>query len=143
MSAAGIIAILVLASLVTTIFTYGLKNKGPWNSIWTFFLIQLLCLWTVSLWVPPVGPVWYGTPWLDLIITAFFIAFMLAAFTPSSSEYRDRSPSLVDEDDIRTRSGNVTAMRTKKGNKVVIAAGSMFWMLLLFLTVLIIAGAAD
>jgi hypothetical protein len=148
MTLVGIVAVVVLSVSLTLAFVFGLKTKGPWGNGWTFLIVITLSLCTVSLWVPPAGPVWFGAAWIDLLLTGLLVSFILSAVTPSTNHY-----SNVLNNDF-TQNGNefspqsetnkteATAFRRAvQKDKAIVAAGSFFWMLLLLLCVLIIIGA--
>lgn len=141
MTLTGIIAVILLSVLLTLIFVFGLKTKGPWGSSWSFFIVVILSLSMVSLWVPPAGPTWMGAAWIDLIVTGLLVSFVMSAVTPSryantKQVKHDGSP----DDDIY----DSNAYREKKfgnQNKDIVHVGGFFWMLLLVLCLLIIIGA--
>ncbi|MGZ3884638.1 MAG: hypothetical protein ACXVPD_10585, partial [Bacteroidia bacterium] len=54
------IAALLIAICFTLIFSLGLKNKGPWGTIWFTFLILFLSAWAGFLWLKPFGPTVFG-----------------------------------------------------------------------------------
>ena len=143
MTPIGIVAIIIASILFTSVFVFGLRTKGPWGSGWSFFIIIALTLSAVSVWVPPAGPIWYGAPWIDLLITGLLISFILSAVTPSHSEYRRR----MYESDVLSGDGSIPEHGSDNYHnhshqqKPLITAGSFFWMLLLLLCVLIIVGA--
>ncbi|MEO5979287.1 MAG: hypothetical protein ABIS36_05540 [Chryseolinea sp.] len=142
MSLIGIVAIIVFSILFTGIFVFGFRTKGPWGSGWTFFAVIALTLSTVTLWVPPAGPVWYGAAWFDLLITGLLISFILSAVTPSQVEYRSMpyKSDVLPPDDEMGLDHTLNFQKQDHHRNSAIAAGG-FWMLLLFLCVLIIIGA--
>lgn len=143
MTLIGIVATIIFSMLFTGVFVFGLRTKGPWGSGWTFFIVIALTLSAVSVWVPPAGPVWYGAAWFDLLITGLLISFILSAVTPSHAEYRRSmyESDVLSGDDIMDNHNRATGHKHDHQQKTLIAAGSFFWMLLLFLCVLIIMGA--
>lgn len=141
MTLTGIIAVILLSVLLTLVFVFGLKTKGPWGSSWTFFIVVILSMSMVSLWVPPAGPVWMGAAWIDLIVTGLLVSFVMSAVTPSRySKTRKGTNDNALEDD-----GYETSYREEKFDKNqtkdIVRVGGFFWMLLLVLCVLIIIGA--
>lgn len=83
MVAGEIIAIIVVALLITAVFSYGFRSRGPWGTFWTFFLVLLLGIWLVAIWIQPIGPVWYRIAWVDLLFVGLLFALLLAASTPT------------------------------------------------------------
>lgn len=131
MSATGIIAIFILATVLTAIFAFGFRTRGPWGTMWTFFLMLILAMWSMLMWVPPIGPLWYGVAWIDLFIVGFLLALLLAAATPSANRYRESSS----KEDFAGRE------QIKDGTEAAaVVVGGFFWTLLLLFTVLIIVG---
>ncbi|HTE30799.1 MAG TPA: hypothetical protein VK666_10530 [Chryseolinea sp.] len=150
MTLAGIVAVLLLSVLLTLAFVFGLKTKGPWGNGWTFFIVITLSLCTVSLWVPPAGPVWFGAAWIDLLITGLLVSFILSAVTPSTNQYSVMNNDFTQGNHSdnafsslnKTDKSEATAFRRAvQKDKAIVTAGSFFWMLLLLLCVLIIIGA--
>jgi hypothetical protein len=123
MSATGVIAIILIATLLSFLFSYGFGQRGPWGSIWTFLLILILGIWTVNVWVSPYGPVWYGAAWLDILFIGVLISLVLSVATPSARRYRAKS--------ISSKSAVV-----RKEQEAVAAAGGLFWIIMLLFIVL-------
>lgn len=129
MSATGVIAIILIATLLSFVFSYGFNQRGPWGSLWTFIIILILGIWTVNIWVHPLGPVWYGAAWLDILFIGILISLVLSIATPSARRYRSKS--------ISTSAKSTTA---KKEEEAIAAAGGLFWIILLIFVVLIVIG---
>ena len=138
MTLVEIVAVLVLSLLLTSVFVFALRSKGPWGNGWSFFIVIVLSLWTASVWVPPAGPVWYGAAWIDLLITGLLVSFILSALTPSV--HYSPTTEFGSEVDFQ-KMDEADHQRPRKKDKAIRTAGSIFWILLLFLCVLIIIGA--
>ncbi|HKK40474.1 MAG TPA: hypothetical protein VJ949_13720, partial [Cryomorphaceae bacterium] len=108
MTAIEVIGIVVIALLIGAIFFYGFKNTGPWGSLWSFILIIFLGVLFVDVLAEPVGPLWYGVAWFDLIFVGFLFAFLLAAATPTRPPRRDEQ--LVAEEVRSEESGAAVAL---------------------------------
>ncbi len=67
-----------MAFLFTLIFAVGLQRRGPWASLWAFFLVIFLAAWAGGLWISPAGPLFVGIYWLPIILVAFVFAVLLA-----------------------------------------------------------------
>lgn len=155
MNVATIISIVVISLLFTLLFVVKLKSKGPWGSGWTFFTIVILWLAAVSLWIPPAGPVWLGVAFLDLLLTALLISFVLSAtsieFTHADRWRQEQVNNLPRESDAFppsvTNNNALSSHDTNIGNEqpgsalFTLRTGGVFWMLLAFLSTLIIIGA--
>jgi hypothetical protein len=157
-----IIAVLLTSLLFTTVFVAVLKCRGPWGSGWTFFTIVCLWLAAVSLWVPPAAPVWFGAPWIDLMLTGLLVSFVLSATSidPSTASgvFETGSGSVAEEQTNPTGSiranSEVNAKPAETSNDsvhlngthghphITFRSGGVFWMLLVCLCALIIIGAS-
>jgi hypothetical protein len=84
MALTELLAVLILSSLLTALFVFGLRTRGPWGNKWSFLLVVAAALSADSIWAPPAGPVWYGVAWIDLLITGLFVCIILSAMTPSA-----------------------------------------------------------
>jgi hypothetical protein len=126
MTALEIIGIVLIALFVGWIFYYGFKKTGPWGSFWSFILIIFLGTLFVDAWAEPLGPLYYGVAWFDLIFVGLIFAFFLAAATPRSPRKRDEQ-IIVEEAPAET--GSAAA-----------ALGVFFWFLLIFFLIAIFFG---
>lgn len=120
-----VIIAIVIALFFSLIFSYVFKNRGPWSSLWTFFLILFLAVWAGGLWLAPVGPYWHEISIVPLIFIGLLFALLLAAATPPATP----SP------DIRK-----TGEEIQEKNKAAAAVGLFFWILLVALIAAIIVG---
>lgn len=125
MTLAAVLGIIVLALLIGLIFYYGFKSRGPWGSFWTFFLVIFFGIWIAALWVNPVGPIYWGVAWLDLIFVGILLALILAAASPLKKK------------DFEDPEAKVTTERYNHTGAVV---GAFFWIMLLFFVLAVIAG---
>ena len=156
-----IIAVLLTSLLFTIVFVAVLKCRGPWGSGWTFFTIVCLWLAAVSLWIPPAAPVWFGAPWIDLMLTGLLVSFVLSATSidPSDAsgvfetdsgraaeEETNPTGSLGTTGEVQQKPGEASNdsihLREMPAQHITLRSGGVFWMLLLCLCALIIIGAA-
>lgn len=119
-------AAVIIAFILTLIFA-GLKQRGPWGSLWTFFLIVLLATWAIGALFNPIGPSVWGIYFLPFLIVGVFVAVLLAAVT-QAEPFKDRPREVrgaMDDDEAR---------------KVSVGAsiGMLFWLLVVFLVILLI-----
>lgn len=140
MSFAGVIAIILLSLMLTFIFVFGLKSKGPWGSAWSFFLIVILSLSTVSLWVPPAGPIWLGAAWIDLLITGLLVSFFMSAVTPLKYPKHSGAKNEIFSDSDLYHESEHSKIDDESGNRDILKLGGVFWMLLVVLCALTIMG---
>ena len=122
----GIIYLVLIAFLISLFFNFLLRVRGPWGSFWAFFTIILLAVFTADIWVTPVGPYFGNTYWVPPLAVGLLIALLLAATTPGP----------------KTRSELEAQKKREREEPAVIAFGTFFWFLLVFLLVLIIVGLA-
>lgn len=120
----------IFIALIFSLIFAALRNHGPWNNFWLFLIVMFLGLFAVSLWFPPVGPVWYGIAWLDLLLVGLVLALLLGA----AGESRDRSY-------IRNEKGEVDIVaESKRESGAMTLAGILFWVFILALVISIVVG---
>jgi hypothetical protein len=92
MNYSQIIGALLIGLVFTLIFSVGLKNKGPWGTLWfTFFILALASL-AGQLCIQPVGPSVFGVFLFPSIFIAILIAFSLAAVSYTSLPAEKNEP---------------------------------------------------
>jgi ABC-type branched-subunit amino acid transport system permease subunit len=75
----------VLSLVIAVVFAIGFKNKGPWGTIWAFFLLIFLAVWAASIWVSPVGPLLMGYSIIPVaIVGVVFALIVVAASSPDN-----------------------------------------------------------
>lgn len=122
----GILYLVSIAFLITLFFVVLFKNRGPWGTFWTFFVVILLAIFAADVWVGPVGPDFLGgIYWVPPLAVGLLIAILLAATTPSP---KTRSEIEVEKKEVA------------KEERATAALGTFFWVLFLFLVVLIAVG---
>ncbi|NJK96647.1 MAG: hypothetical protein HC905_18535 [Bacteroidales bacterium] len=87
--------VLILAILIALFFNYGLNIKGPWGTLWTFFVIVFLTALIAQIWLKPFGPYWGEIYWFPGLTAGLIIALVLAAATPVKP--KNRNKVLLDE----------------------------------------------
>lgn len=95
----------LIALIITVIFFYGFRSRGPWGNFWTFFLVMFLVIWAGALWLTPIGPTWLDVAWVPIIILGIVLAIIMAASTPPERPTRivvnepepepEREPAIV------------------------------------------------
>jgi len=127
MTGGEIIAAIVVALFIGSIFYFGFKRTGPWGSLWSFLVVLFLGILLTSVWITPIGPIWYGAAWVDLLLFGLIFALLLAAATPSPAEKKVHSSDVVGSQE--------------EGRKAAaVAVGLYFWLMLLFLISAITVG---
>lgn len=79
---ADLIVAFIVAVVLTAIFAFGFRRRGPWESILIFFIIVLMAAWAGGRWLTPMGSVVYGVYWFAFLVSGLMIALFLAAATP-------------------------------------------------------------
>lgn len=123
-SLAIILFSLILATFFTLFFALGFRNRGPWDSIGVFFLINFLGIWVAAIWLVPIGPLYYGVPWLPLFFVGLLISLLLSASIPVQ----------------HTRRREEKFLNPRPDESALAIFGMFFWLLLAFLIGLIILG---
>lgn len=124
MSFLGFIYFLIIAFLIVLFFSFIFNVRGPWGSFWTFFLIIFFSIWIADIWLRPLGPYWRDVYWLPPLVAGILVAFVLAAATPSQSKAR----RILSKDTDRREDTSTVAL------------GLFFWLTLILLVILVIAG---
>jgi hypothetical protein len=126
----GLFAAALIALILTVTSVFFLGKRGPWGSIWTFFLVLFLTLSTVSVYVAPIGPVYWGIAWIPIVVAGVIITILLIAAMPHPVRRDSRGEK--EEDDI-----------TSKPNFPVTPVGRFFWALVILFVIAIIIGMAN
>ena len=131
----GLIVALLIALLITAIAALIFRRRGPWGTTWTFFLFLFLALWTVSIYIRNIGPVYWGIAWLPLLFSAVVLALLLVSFIPDANHWRDES--LTDSE--------TTGESSIKKNRGVSRPRSsgFFWFMIVVLIIAIVVGMAN
>lgn len=131
----GLIAALLIALLITAIAALIFRRRGPWGTVWTFFLFLFLALWTVSIYIRNVGPLYWGIAWLPLLLAALVLAFLLLSAFPDVNQWRDESlrDSQTSKITPAENIGDVSQPRT----------GGLFWFMIIILIIAIVVGMAN
>jgi hypothetical protein len=131
----GLIAALLIAFLSTAIASLIFKRKGPWGTVWTFFLFLFLVLWTVAIYVKNTGPVYWGIAWLPLLFAAVVLALLLASIIPNVNQWRDESLENSETNNVKTPDEIRDASQPR--------TGSLFWLMIVILITAIVLGMAN
>ena len=116
------------ALLLAAVFGFAFRSRGPWGSIWLFFLILFLATWAGGVWVTPIGaPVW-GAYWIPFLFVAIIFALILSAATAVVPK-DERTVELMNEQRLDQEEKDTTA-----------TLGIFFRILMVVLMIAIIAG---
>lgn len=120
----GLVAALLISFFLTIISVFLLRKKGPWGSAWTLFLVVFLALWAVSIYLAPVGPIYYGVAWAPLLIAGIILTLLMLVTMPGANEWRDES---------------LEAKRPAKQHKQA-TASPLFWVIIILLVIAVMIG---
>lgn len=128
-----VLGALVIAALFTLLIAFGYEGERTWPGLGLFFLILFLPIWALALWIPAVGPLWYGVAWLDYIAFALILTFFILAISPN--KYRNRHF----ERDMTSMSSS----DRNYGNEATLRSYSFaFWAFVVFMILAILMGSA-
>jgi hypothetical protein len=125
MSIFNLFYLIVTALVLTFVFTYFFRIRGPWGSFWTFLAVLFLGIWAVSLWITPFGPAWRDIYWLPPLVIGLTLALLLAAAVPSP-----KAREIIQKELNEPGTGRTTGL----------ILGTFFWLLLIVLILIILAG---
>lgn len=114
----------VVSLLLTGVFIYGFRKRGPWNSFLTFFILVALGAWAGGVWFPGTGPSIWGVNWLPFFIVGLLVSLLLVAAMPAIPP--DTTVQLVKEGE--------KAPEAKKR----MVLGIYFWLVVIAFAILIV-----
>lgn len=121
----GIMASVMIALLLTLIFSTSFRHKGPWGGLLFFFIVIFLASWASQFWINPFGPMLLGVAWVPLLFVSVLIAVLLLAMGASAI---DSAPV------------NPPKEKTTYGANSLRSIGFFFWVLVLILISAIVIG---
>jgi hypothetical protein len=127
----GLFAAALIALVLTITSVFFLGKRGPWGSIWTFFLVLFLTLWTVSIYVAPIGPVYWGVAWIPVVLAGIIVTALLIAAMPHN------------EKGYNEREVDVAGVRNEPDRSSTHGAGKFFWVLIILFVAAIIIGMVN
>lgn len=133
----GILGTILVAILISALFYYAFNARGPWGSFWSFFLVLLLIIWAASLWVRPIGPVYWGVAWVPLFFVGLVFALLLAAIPTSDTGEETRRGEMIDEEMPVDRA---EVRRREDLNRTAATVSGLFWVFMIILLLVIIIG---
>lgn len=106
------------------------NGPGPLRGMVFYFLIIFLFTWAIGSWVTPIGPVAFNTSWLAYLAIAFLIMILIAALVPPNPPEKSEMYKTARRAEDR-----------RNANQIVNASfGSFFWLLIIILIAMGIAG---
>lgn len=126
----GLFAAALIALILTVVSVFFLGKRGPWGSMWTFFLVLFLTLSTVSIYAAPIGPRYWGIAWIPIVVAGIIVTILLIAAMPHPTRKDGRDDKEANE---------VYA----KPDFPVTPVGRFFWVLVIMFIIAIIIGMAN
>lgn len=133
----GLLGTILVAILISALFYYAFNARGPWGSFWSFFLVLLLIIWAASLWVRPIGPMYWGVAWIPLFLVGLVFALLLAAIPTSDTGNEARRGEMIDEEMPVDRA---EVNRRQDLNRTAATVSGLFWVFMVILLLIIIIG---
>lgn len=127
--------VLGISLVISTISYFVFGIKGPWGSYWIKTLVLFLFLMVLSLWLKPTGPQWRGVQYLSLIISGLIFIF----FVGSMPNMNDDHPKIPTHLSLMEKKRLMNEYR-KDQSRLFYSVNLMFWIFLMLLLALIIAG---
>ncbi len=119
----GVIGALLLAVILTSIFSRSFRHRGPLGGLLLFCIIVFLAAWAGQLWINPIGPIALGIAWLPFTFVAISVALLLVAAASGDRKPAAKNPEPVPQEAVPF-----------------MAIGLFFWLLLLFFLIAILLG---
>src|SRR5687768_6971647 len=122
-----VLAAALTALLFTGLYALLLQARGAVLSrtvslgLVAVFVLLFAAIWGGALWTAPVGPLLWGISWMNFLAVGLVVAALLAAAT-----------------ERRAQPSGATA-RAAQADEHVPAAGTLFWMVLVLLLLVVIA----
>jgi hypothetical protein len=117
---------LLIAFILAMIFGIGLRGYGWGIGFFLFFIVLFLVTWAGGIWITPIGPLWWGVPWLSFLFVGLLIALIMSALIPNRR---------------RPVKGEPPGEEVTRGD-VLVAMDVFFWILIIALVVALVVGYA-
>jgi hypothetical protein len=124
----------VVALMLTIVFALLLGKRGPWGSVWTFFLVLFLAILTVAIYITPFGPVYWNIAWIPIVFAGVLFSLLLVAIMPDANQMRDHEIARGSHEEHQSKYS--TTHRVAHTSRI----GNFFWILILLFVIAIIMG---
>jgi hypothetical protein len=125
----SILISLFFALVFTILLSYIFRRRapGPAGGAIFIFLILFMFTWAIGIMIDPLGPVFYGIPWVEYLLVAFAIMLLIGALLPRSRpEEQTRIHSKLDVDEkVKRRQQGAVAFQ--------LTFGIFFWLMIFVL----------
>ena len=92
---------IIVATILTILFSAVIGRRGPWESNLLFFFLVFLGAWAGGLWLKPVGPTLNGFYMINYVIAGLILAILIAATGPMAIRNREKKIELKTEDELQ------------------------------------------
>lgn len=123
MVALDLLFVLLIVLPLTALFA-AVFRRSPLAIVLWYFVLLFLATWAGGVWVTRFGPVLWGVSWVSFLAVGLFFALLLSALVPPAPPPRSRAEAVRRE-------------RTERS--VFEVFNFLFWLLVLFLIVAIVA----
>jgi hypothetical protein len=127
-------------ALIVTILFAILGTRGPWDSLWSLFLVLFLAMLATIIYSDPLGSSSSIIPWASLILPGILFGLLLLAVTPVAvAPVKERG---------HLKAGKISSTgkhfrRVSHFNPRIIssmAIGKFFWLVIMIFTLAVIVG---
>jgi hypothetical protein len=91
---------LIVGVVLTLVFVFVVRRRGPWESTLLFFILVFLGAWAGGLWLKPVGPPYNGFYFINYIVAGLILAVLIAAAGPASKKESRKKIELKTQDEL-------------------------------------------
>lgn len=102
---ADLFLVIIFAAILSAILGWGFGWRHPTQgeaiaqSFLFLFIILLFTTWAGVVWLPPWGPVFLGTPWLNILLLGVLVSLLILGISappgPHSRREEDRDLAAV------------------------------------------------
>jgi hypothetical protein len=128
----NLLFVVVVSVAIGAMFSIGLRGRNEWAGTFWLFVILFFGTWALGSWLRPIGPLAWDVYWVPYVVAAAVIALLLAAVTPI------RTRSVHGQKDDGSNGGDPPTMEAKRNLAQAILTLSVFFWLLLGLSILAI-----
>jgi hypothetical protein len=91
---------IIVASVLTFLFSVVIGRRGPWESNLLFFFLVFLGAWAGGLWSKPIEPALNGFYLINYIIAGLLLALLIAATGPLANRNKRQKVELKTDKEL-------------------------------------------
>lgn len=111
----GILLTVFSAIIISVLFYYIFKTRGPWEDFWIFLLILTLVGLAAGKWLIKVGPVMWDVALVPTLLAIIIFALLLGAASPQRK-------SFPEEEELK--------QEKERKDRTAATFGALFWLFL-------------